>query len=142
MYKKKSHLSRMKHILTKLSATVRWGFGKKILLHLRVTGLIIFISFLEKFFSLIFHWLLFFSDKYPQLTKSPTLSDPIVKQHTFEFNCHIDYDPSKTDVGFPVSWLFDNKTDPIAPVTTINGTARDVTLDQKYLKFNLGKTVR
>ncbi|XP_053404804.1 uncharacterized protein LOC123555193 [Mercenaria mercenaria] len=80
-------------------------------------------------------------DMYPKMTQSPTLSNPIVKPDTFEFNCHINFDPSNSQVGFKVSWLFDNKTDPKVPVTEINGITRDVQLDQKYLHNNLGKTL-
>ncbi|XP_045199354.2 von Willebrand factor D and EGF domain-containing protein-like [Mercenaria mercenaria] len=80
-------------------------------------------------------------DMFPLMTKSPTLSNPIVKSDTFEFSCHINFDPSRSDVGFYVSWLFDNKTDPNVPDTKITGLDRNVLLDQKYLKYHLGKTL-
>ena len=78
---------------------------------------------------------------FPSMTQSPTLSTPIVTSSTFKFNCHINYDPSQSNVGFQVRWKFDNQTDPKVPVTTLHGTDRDAELDQKYLQNHLGKTV-
>lgn len=82
-----------------------------------------------------------FPDSYPKMTQSPTLSNPIVKPNTFEFNCHINFDPTKTDVGFDVQWLFDGKPDNNIPKDHISGAARDSTIDQKFLVGHLGETV-
>ena len=76
------------------------------------------------------------------MTQSPSLSNPIVKSNTFEFNCHVNYDPTKKNVGFDVQWLFDGKPDPIVPKRHVTGAQRDVVIDQKFLVGHLGKTVR
>lgn len=75
------------------------------------------------------------------MTQSPTLSNPIVKPDTFEFNCHINYDPSATDVGFDVTWLFDGKPDQAVPKGHITGATRDSSIDQKLLVGHLGEEV-
>lgn len=78
---------------------------------------------------------------YPKMTNSPKLSNPIVKPDTFEFNCHVDFDPARSDVGFDVVWFFGNKSDPNVPVTHLTGMQRDASLDQKYLDGHLGESV-
>ena len=78
---------------------------------------------------------------YPKMLNSPTLSNPIVKPDTFEFKCHVNFDPSRADVGFDVQWIFDNKTDTNIPTSHLSGTQRDATLDQKYLAGHMGETV-
>ena len=75
------------------------------------------------------------------MTQSPTLSTPIVKPNTFEFNCHINFDPTRIDVGFDVTWLFDGHPDTNLAPSHITGPTRDVSLDQKYLMGHLGKEV-
>ena len=75
------------------------------------------------------------------MTQSPTLSNPIVKPSTFEFNCHVNYDPTNTNVGFDVQWLFDGKPDHNVPKIHITGAQRDAAIDQKYLVGHLGETV-
>ena len=82
-----------------------------------------------------------FVDAYPKMTQSPTLSTPIVKPNTFEFNCHINFDPTRIDVGFDVTWLFDGHPDTNLAPSHITGPTRDVSLDQKYLMGHLGKEV-
>lgn len=76
------------------------------------------------------------------MTQNPTLSNPIVKPHTFEFNCHVNFDPSRTDVGFDVTWLFDGKPDPTLTTGHITGATRDLSIDQKFLVGHLGEAVR
>ena len=85
---------------------------------------------------------IFFPDAYPKMTSSPALSTPIVKPTTFEFNCKVNFDPARTDVGFDVTWLFDGKPDPNVPKDHITGSARDSRIDQKYLVGHLGEAVR
>ncbi|XP_053404691.1 von Willebrand factor D and EGF domain-containing protein-like [Mercenaria mercenaria] len=80
-------------------------------------------------------------DMYPKMLNSPQLSNPIVKTNTFEFKCHVDFDASRSDVGFDVMWVFDNKTDTSIPATHLTGTQRDAFLDQKYLANHLGESL-
>lgn len=80
-------------------------------------------------------------DMFPKMTNSPQLSNPIVKPDTFEFKCHVDFDASRSDVGFDVMWYFDNKTDPAVPATHLTGLQRDAVLDQKYLDGHLGQSL-
>jgi hypothetical protein len=75
------------------------------------------------------------------MLSNPTLSNPIVKPDTFEFKCHVNFDASRSDVGFDVEWIFDNKTVASIPKTHLTGTSRDAVLDQKYLAGHMGETV-
>ena len=63
------------------------------------------------------------------------------KLDTFEFNCHVNFDPSRLDVGFDVTWLFDGKPDPNVPRGHVIGSDRNSDLDQKFLVGHLGETV-
>lgn len=78
---------------------------------------------------------------FPKMMNNPQLSDPIVKPDTFQFKCHVNFDPTRTDVGFDVEWLFDNKTDTHVARTHVTGSARDVVIDQSALAGHMGETV-
>ncbi|XP_053404692.1 von Willebrand factor D and EGF domain-containing protein-like [Mercenaria mercenaria] len=80
-------------------------------------------------------------DMFPKMLNNPSLSYPIVKPDTFEFKCHVNFDASRSDVGFDVQWYFDNKTDASVPDTHLSGTQRDAVLDQKYLAGHLGESL-
>lgn len=80
-------------------------------------------------------------DMFPKMLSNPTLSNPIVKPDTFEFKCHVNFDASRSDVGFDVEWIFDNKTVASIPKTHLTGTSRDAVLDQKYLAGHMGETL-
>jgi hypothetical protein len=82
---------------------------------------------------------LYFTDLYPNMVLNPTLSNPILKPDTFEFDCHINFNESRTDVGFYVEWVFDNTT--VVSTARVQGSTRDVTLNQTFMKGQLGKTV-
>jgi hypothetical protein len=69
------------------------------------------------------------------------LSRPILKTNTFVFACNINFDPSKTDVGFDVFWHFDDIGDKAIPSITLTESQRHAELDQRYLQGHLGKTV-
>ncbi|XP_053404327.1 uncharacterized protein LOC123554181 isoform X2 [Mercenaria mercenaria] len=72
------------------------------------------------------------------MLQNPHLSNPVVKADTFEFACDINFDPSRTDVGFDVKWLFDGKEFTKIPMTHLSGSQRHALLDQKYLAGHLG----
>lgn len=76
------------------------------------------------------------------MLNSPKLSDPILTQFSFKFDCNINFDPARRDTGFQVKWLFDGKPDPNVPNTVINnGVDRVASLDQAALKGHLGQEV-
>ncbi|XP_052219253.1 von Willebrand factor D and EGF domain-containing protein-like [Dreissena polymorpha] len=89
-------------------------------------------------------------DKYPLMLNGPHLSDPILtyvnsstgKPTSFEFQCQINFDPARNDVGFDVKFLFDGKWDMKVPTRSISGAQqRTVSLDQKYLIGHMGQNV-
>ena len=84
------------------------------------------------------------------MLNGPHLSDPILtyvnsstgKPTSFEFQCQINFDPARTDVGFDVKFLFDGKWDMKVPTRSISGAQqRTVSLDQKYLIGHMGQNV-
>ena len=81
-------------------------------------------------------------EAYPKITQSPHLSTPIVEPTTFKFNCDVNFDKSRTDVGFQIEWLFNGKPDSKVPKTQLAGTSRQASMDQTYLEGHLGETVR
>ena len=78
---------------------------------------------------------------YPLMTQNPTLSLPIVKPFTFEFNCHVNFNSTRSDVGFDIEWLFDGIPDRNISTRHISGLQRDSSIDQKYLVGHLGQAV-
>lgn len=76
------------------------------------------------------------------MLQSPHLSNPIASPYTFKFDCDINFDPNRRDVGFEVRWLFNGKPDPNVPNTVItDGTTRTASLDQAGLKGHLNQEV-
>ena len=75
------------------------------------------------------------------MTQSPSLSYPVVKPNTFEFNCHVNFNTTRTDVGFDIEWLFDGVPDRNISRRRISGAQRDSSIDQKYLVGHLGQAV-
>jgi len=74
------------------------------------------------------------------MLQNPLLSNPIVSQTTFKFNCLINFDAARRDTGFDVRWLFDGKPDPNVPNSRItDGSSRGASLDQSLLKGHLGQ---
>ncbi|KAK3583345.1 hypothetical protein CHS0354_038958 [Potamilus streckersoni] len=81
------------------------------------------------------------TDAYPKLPQNPQISNPIVLTDTFEFQCKVPFDTSRTDVKFEVTWLFNSKPDPTVPLTILSGNDRLAHLDQHYLKGHLGESI-
>jgi len=77
------------------------------------------------------------------MTLNPHLSDPILDTGSFHFTCDINFDATRRDTGFQVTWLFDGKPDRnVSSVKLTNGVDRSTDLDQMSLKGHLGQDVR
>ncbi|WAR27902.1 VWDE-like protein [Mya arenaria] len=82
------------------------------------------------------------ADKFPQMLTSPHLSNPILTPGSFKFQCDINFDHARRDVGFDVQFLFDDKPDRnVPPVHITDGVTRHADLDQNLLKGHMGQNV-
>ncbi|XP_052784032.1 von Willebrand factor D and EGF domain-containing protein-like [Mya arenaria] len=81
-------------------------------------------------------------DKFPQMLSSPHLSNPILTPGSFKFQCDINFDHARRDVGFDVQFLFDDKPDRnVPPVHITDGVTRHADLNQNLLKGHMGQNV-